>query len=122
MKPYNVQMEPEVACPICRASTGEKEVMDNYFVTNGDDGSPTGDEAISSGDDGNGQQFCNSCEENASASAKCADCDEYLCAACVRAHLRVKITKDHVITQLKASKRTAQDYNKCSIHRGEKLR
>jgi hypothetical protein len=114
-------MDPEVACPICRASTGEKEVMDNYFVTNGNDGSQM-DESISSGDDGNIQQFCNSCEENASASAKCSDCDEYLCARCLRAHLRVTITKGHLITELKTSKSTALDFNKCSLHWGEKLR
>ena len=109
-----------MACTICRASTSEKEAMDNFFVADAnDEDSQTGD-VSSAGEEGH--QYCNSCEENASASSKCLDCEEYLCAACVRAHLRVKITKDHEIQPLKTSKRTGMDYNKCQIHRGEKLR
>jgi hypothetical protein len=109
-------MAPDVTCPVCKATTGDKEVIDNFFVAGDDDASS--DETM--GDDS--RLFCNSCEENATASCKCADCNEYLCAACVRAHLRVTMTKDHLITQLKTPRRSMVNYNKCQIHHGEKLR
>jgi hypothetical protein len=30
----------------------------------------------------------------------CEECEEYLCEDCVKAHKRVKVTKDHVITEI----------------------
>jgi hypothetical protein len=109
---------PEVTCPVCRATTGENEVMDNFFVVSGGDNDNGGYD-----DGGGGLRYCNSCEENATAASRCADCDEYLCSACVRAHLRVKMTKDHVITQLRGPpRRGLVNYNLCQIHPGEKLR
>ena len=44
--------------------------------------------------------MCQSCEENSLANSKCEECDEYLCNDCVRAHQRVKMTKDHQISQV----------------------
>lgn len=41
--------------------------------------------------------LCNSCDEGNKCVAKCKDCNEVLCENCVRAHQRVRLTKDHVI-------------------------
>jgi len=109
----DIQMAPEVTCPICKATTSEDEVMDNYFAS-ADDGE---DEETPDED----QHFCNSCEENGIATSKCIDCDEYLCNDCVRAHLRVKMTKDHEIEQVATSANSTANLNYCDVHRNEKL-
>lgn len=41
--------------------------------------------------------LCTSCEEGAIATSRCGDCSEMLCDPCVKAHQRVRITKDHHI-------------------------
>ncbi|XP_038173543.1 E3 ubiquitin-protein ligase TRIM71-like [Arvicola amphibius] len=38
---------------------------------------------------------CSSCDEGNAASSRCLDCQEHLCDNCVRAHPRVRLTKDH---------------------------
>ena len=43
---------------------------------------------------------CKSCDEAQKAVARCNECAEDLCEACVSAHQRVKLTKDHLITWL----------------------
>lgn len=43
---------------------------------------------------------CSSCDEGNGASSHCLDCQEYLCDNCVRAHQRVRLTKDHFIESL----------------------
>uniref|UniRef100_A0A2R9A0B0 E3 ubiquitin-protein ligase TRIM71 n=1 Tax=Pan paniscus TaxID=9597 RepID=A0A2R9A0B0_PANPA len=40
---------------------------------------------------------CSSCDEGNAASSRCLDCQEHLCDNCVRAHQRVRLTKDHYI-------------------------
>eukprot|EP00092_Neocalanus_flemingeri_P008917 GFUD01009592.1.p1 GENE.GFUD01009592.1~~GFUD01009592.1.p1 ORF type:complete len:1808 (+),score=537.57 GFUD01009592.1:62-5485(+) len=109
----DIQMAPEVTCSTCKATTSEDEVMDNYFAS-ADDGE---DEETPDED----QHICNSCEENAIATSKCNDCEEYLCNDCVRAHLRVKMTKDHEITVVATSGNVTQNLNYCDVHRNEKL-
>ena len=51
-----IQMAPEVSCPICKTTTSEDEVMDNVFAV------------TDPGDDDNGeeedQHSCNSCEKD----------------------------------------------------------
>ena len=42
--------------------------------------------------------ICTSCEDNQKASTFCVDCQEWLCDPCVVAHKRVKLTKDHSIS------------------------
>ena len=110
-----VMMDPEVICPICKATTSEDEAMDNVFaVTDPGDDDNTEDDA---------QNICISCEEGTMASSKCEDCDEFLCSDCVRAHQRVKMTKDHKISQLQVpghSQSLTQLYY-CKVHRNEKL-
>lgn len=43
---------------------------------------------------------CSSCDEGNPATSHCLDCQEYLCDNCVRAHQRVRLTKDHFIEGL----------------------
>ncbi|XP_039192247.1 E3 ubiquitin-protein ligase TRIM71 isoform X2 [Crotalus tigris] len=44
-----------------------------------------------------GEPRCSSCDEGNTASSRCLDCQEHLCDNCVRAHQRVRLTKDHFI-------------------------
>ncbi|RZF32230.1 hypothetical protein LSTR_LSTR011502 [Laodelphax striatellus] len=44
---------------------------------------------------------CGTCREGASATSHCQVCNESLCDSCVSAHLRVRLTKDHIIFRLK---------------------
>lgn len=45
--------------------------------------------------------LCNGCEsQNVMATHSCSECDENLCDNCVKAHQRVKFTKDHTISPL----------------------
>ncbi|XP_076842365.1 E3 ubiquitin-protein ligase TRIM71-like isoform X2 [Brachyhypopomus gauderio] len=46
------------------------------------------------------QPQCSPCDEGNPASSYCLDCQEYLCGNCVRAHQRVRLTKDHFIKWL----------------------
>ncbi|KAK6184738.1 hypothetical protein SNE40_007143 [Patella caerulea] len=45
-------------------------------------------------------RWCNSCDEGSSASSICKNCNEYLCNNCVKAHQRVRLTKDHYIERI----------------------
>ncbi|KAK7070563.1 E3 ubiquitin-protein ligase trim71 [Halocaridina rubra] len=44
--------------------------------------------------------LCASCDDGQAASSRCQDCNEALCDSCVRAHQRVRLTKDHFIVPL----------------------
>lgn len=46
---------------------------------------------------------CTSCDDKSSASSYCMNCNEWLCDTCVRAHQRVKVTKDHIIQEKSSS-------------------
>lgn len=43
------------------------------------------------------RRWCNSCDEGSRASSVCKNCSEFLCDSCVKAHQRVRLTKDHYI-------------------------
>ncbi|KAL1462680.1 hypothetical protein WDU94_014497 [Cyamophila willieti] len=43
--------------------------------------------------------FCSNCSEGTKVTSQCQDCKEILCDTCVRAHLRVRLTKDHHIVR-----------------------
>ena len=111
----DIQMAPEVTCTVCKSTTSEDEVMDNVFAA------ADPEEDLDSVEDE--QHPCNSCEDNVMASHYCEDCDEYLCSDCVRAHQRVKMTKDHKIRALKVSGRSGglDHLNYCSKCPNEKL-
>ena len=42
-------------------------------------------------------RVCTSCEDNSPATSYCLNCTDWLCDACVQAHQRVRVTKDHLI-------------------------
>ncbi|XP_037803838.1 E3 ubiquitin-protein ligase TRIM71-like [Penaeus monodon] len=44
--------------------------------------------------------LCASCDDRQAATSRCRDCNEALCDSCVRAHQRVRLTKDHFIVRL----------------------
>ena len=68
---------------------------------------------------------CTGCENTENvATSQCVNCDELLCDDCVRAHRRVKFTKDHSINSLadeaaKQQKEPATTF--CSVHESEPL-
>lgn len=41
------------------------------------------------------RQTCEGCDNRAWVERKCAECDEWLCAACCRAHAHVRMSRDH---------------------------
>uniref|UniRef100_A0AC34QF20 B box-type domain-containing protein n=1 Tax=Panagrolaimus sp. JU765 TaxID=591449 RepID=A0AC34QF20_9BILA len=61
------------------------------------------------------QQLCTNCDEKSIITSFCVDCNEFLCAICVMAHARVKLTKDHQIQQLIEQKNDLLS-QKCSEH------
>lgn len=44
--------------------------------------------------------LCASCDDGQAATSRCRDCNEALCDSCVRAHQRVRLTKDHFIIRM----------------------
>lgn len=59
-------------------------------------------------------QDCRSCDEGELAIFKCRQCNEYLCENCMRAHQRVRLTKEHDIVKLSQSDATSARVNDCS--------
>ena len=50
---------------------------------------------------------CDSCDENNFASIKCEECDDHLCEECVKAHKRMKITRNHTLSAIEGSHNTS---------------
>lgn len=50
-----------------------------------------------------GSTKCSSCNDQTIATSHCTSCDDMLCDACVSAHKRVKLTRDHPIVPLNRS-------------------
>ncbi|NXT06942.1 TIF1A factor, partial [Prunella fulvescens] len=72
-------------------------------------------------------QVCTSCEDNAEAHGFCVECVEWLCKTCIRAHQRVKFTKDHTVRQKEevspeAVGVTSQRPVFCPYHKKEQLK
>ncbi|KAG2455517.1 TIF1B factor, partial [Polypterus senegalus] len=81
--------EKWMQCPVCKQTFQLHDVVENYFIR---------DTPSSSKSNGNKtKEVCICCEDKAEASSFCIDCSEWLCDACVGAHQRVKITKDHTV-------------------------
>ncbi|XP_064414849.1 E3 ubiquitin-protein ligase TRIM71-like [Latimeria chalumnae] len=55
------------------------------------------DSARSNGGRLGGRPGCSSCDEGSAATSHCLDCQEDLCDRCVKAHQRVRLTKEHLI-------------------------
>ena len=63
----------------------------------------TGESSPSDSDSDNcnkSQHYCTSCDNNNPVCSWCAQCKEQLCDGCVKAHRRVKVTKDHSISDI----------------------
>lgn len=77
------------------------------------------------------QVKCSACLDQTIATSTCTVCNEMLCDACVSAHKRVKLTRDHPITAIKptstvangvtSQKVTVNRLYSCSKHASEKL-
>jgi len=77
-------------CPICREPFNPDTLIENVFIRKN----------AASSDNGEGkEQKCTGCETNP-ATSYCLQCDDWLCADCVNAHKRVRMTKDHQLTSL----------------------
>ncbi|XP_019353654.2 E3 ubiquitin-protein ligase TRIM71 [Alligator mississippiensis] len=68
----------------------------------GGGGAPSGPLLLRRPHSRQGEPRCSSCDEGNAASARCLDCQEHLCDNCVRAHQRVRLTKDHFIERFAA--------------------
>ena len=98
---YQASRTGQLACPTCRQpvslnSVGVESLPSNIFISN------ILDVMVSQDDFENGEldgppRWCNSCDEGSKASSVCKVCSEYLCDNCVKAHQRVRLTKDHFI-------------------------
>uniref|UniRef100_A0A803T662 RING-type E3 ubiquitin transferase n=1 Tax=Anolis carolinensis TaxID=28377 RepID=A0A803T662_ANOCA len=108
-----------VRCPICGQECAERHIIDNIFVKD------TTEVPSSTVEKSN--QVCTSCEDNAEANGFCVECVEWLCKTCIRAHQRVKFTKDHTVRQKEAVSPeavgvTSQRPVFCPYHKKEQLK
>ncbi|XP_062839151.1 transcription intermediary factor 1-alpha isoform X2 [Anolis carolinensis] len=108
-----------VRCPICGQECAERHIIDNIFVKD------TTEVPSSTVEKSN--QVCTSCEDNAEANGFCVECVEWLCKTCIRAHQRVKFTKDHTVRQKEevspeAVGVTSQRPVFCPYHKKEQLK
>ena len=112
-------------CPKCGQeflvpSRGVSSLIDNQFII----------EIVTkpSGESESESHICTSCEDNSTASSYCLNCCEWLCNACVQAHQRVRVTKDHEIKSgddLRASVKSHGRCDRslyCKKHPSEKLK
>ncbi|XP_054844895.1 transcription intermediary factor 1-alpha isoform X1 [Eublepharis macularius] len=108
-----------VRCPVCGQECAERHIIDNIFVKD------TTEVPSSTVEKSN--QVCTSCEDNAEANGFCVECVEWLCKTCIRAHQRVKFTKDHTVRQKEevspeAVSITSQRPVFCPYHKKEQLK
>ncbi|KAM6211365.1 transcription intermediary factor 1-alpha [Sarcoramphus papa] len=108
-----------IRCPICGQECAERHIIDNFFVKD------TTEVPSSTVEKSN--QVCTSCEDNAEANGFCVECVEWLCKTCIRAHQRVKFTKDHTVRQKEevspeAVGVTSQRPVFCPYHKKEQLK
>uniref|UniRef100_A0A8C8RGW7 RING-type E3 ubiquitin transferase n=1 Tax=Pelusios castaneus TaxID=367368 RepID=A0A8C8RGW7_9SAUR len=108
-----------IRCPICSQECAERHIIDNFFVKD------TTEVPSSTVEKSN--QVCTSCEDNAEANGFCVECVEWLCKTCIRAHQRVKFTKDHTVRQKEEVSPEAVGMNSqrpvfCPYHKKEQLK
>ncbi|XP_038415536.1 transcription intermediary factor 1-alpha-like isoform X2 [Canis lupus familiaris] len=108
-----------IRCPVCSQECAERDNIDNFFVKD------TTEVPSSTVEKSN--QVCTSCEDNAEANGFCVECVEWLCKTCIRAHQRVKFTKDHTVRQKEevspeAVGVTSQQPVFCPFHKKEQLK
>ncbi|NWV35069.1 TIF1A factor, partial [Grantiella picta] len=108
-----------IRCPICSQECAETYIIDNVFVKDTTQIASSTVEKLN--------QVCTSCEDNAEAHGFCVECVEWLCKTCIRAHQRVKFTKDHIVRQKdevspEAVGVTSQRPVFCPYHKKEQLK
>ncbi|XP_070562888.1 E3 ubiquitin-protein ligase TRIM33-like isoform X2 [Ptychodera flava] len=119
-----------IRCPTCKQEVrNPASLIDNYFML--DEISISGENTTTSTTES--ETKCTSCDDNATVTSYCDDCSEWLCDACVQAHQRVRVTKDHII-QPKESAEAAQKGTSmspgsfrerplmCPLHKQEQLK
>ena len=110
-------MKVTLRCPTCQQkfplnSGGVESLPTNFFINNIIDVMVSPEEEFENGKidrrNGVGQNnvsgavthWCSSCDEGSNASSLCKTCNDFLCDNCVKAHQRVRLTKDHHIERL----------------------
>lgn len=118
-----IPTEPTVRCAECQQEIPSQEVISHLFLMEhlaSNSEAKTGEASRA--------HTCTSCEDSAAASGFCLDCQDWLCQACIDAHQRVRVTKDHSIRakdELEGDKPTAalgQKYMFCENHKQEQLK
>lgn len=99
-------------CPTCQQDvqfsddSGLESLPSNSLINNILDVVSSHEEGFDDGltDEGssNSGYLCMSCDDGGRASSRCQECNEVLCDNCVRAHQRVRLTKDHYIVRFAA--------------------
>ncbi|XP_062922735.1 E3 ubiquitin-protein ligase TRIM71 [Mobula hypostoma] len=101
---------PDLACPICDsrmpAADNDGLPADLLLLNNLLDVVSAAEDELDGGVQRRSrakgsQSGCSSCDEGAPVTSRCMDCAEYLCDHCVRAHQRVRLTKEHVIQRFR---------------------
>ncbi|XP_045192205.1 E3 ubiquitin-protein ligase TRIM71-like [Mercenaria mercenaria] len=106
-------------CPSCHQeaslnSGGIEGIPSSIFISNILDVMVSQDD-YENGEIENGHQnhWCNSCDEGSRATSVCKNCHEYLCDNCVKAHQRVRLTKDHYIERFVNPRYRPQNITPC---------
>ncbi|RZF43717.1 hypothetical protein LSTR_LSTR004230 [Laodelphax striatellus] len=126
-----IATENIVVCPRCLVNCRESMIIDNYFLSESlmSNSSAAAGDGTESGDNKMADLKCGSCPENATATSWCVECAEFICEACVQAHLRLKITKEHTIKPKEEAEPENNSVQQgvlpksqlCSVHRQERL-
>ena len=85
-------------CPVCPREIGSQfsdveKLPNNFMVSN----------LLQAIDlkQGLSSKQCDSCDEGVTATSRCYECSDFLCANCVEAHKRVRFTKNHKVVAMK---------------------
>ncbi|KAI6647119.1 E3 ubiquitin-protein ligase TRIM71-like [Oopsacas minuta] len=122
-KPHNSSLPPATTTTLPNNSPippSSPKVMNTITL-------PTTSSGVSSSSSSDGSSLTSSinsimcsCDEGTSATAQCMDCEDYLCESCVRAHRKVRITREHKIINITtkevidSSQITSPSTNSCS--------
>ena len=106
------KLDIKVLCPVCRCLTPRTLLAENHFVQV---------EKPDTAEKPETSKICSSCDEEGEEGVKfCLDCKEWLCEGCVAAHKRVKLTKNHALSD--DPPKTEESPDKfCPIHPTEPL-
>ncbi|KAL3178046.1 hypothetical protein MRX96_038586 [Rhipicephalus microplus] len=118
-----IPTDPTVRCAECQQEISSSDVINHLFLMEhlaSNSEAKAGETA--------GTHTCTNCDDSSSTAAGfCVDCQDWLCQACIDAHQRVRVTKDHTIRakdELEGDKPAAlgQKYMFCENHKQEQLK